>query len=293
MTNILYENLNLERMVLKPYIKNKAGIYELVNLKNGKTYIGSSKNLYRRLNEYLNPLGIQKVLEKGDSHIIKALLKNGYSSFGIKILEFIDFESNMTLLEKKKLIFQREQYYINLVEPEYNIVRTIGDGEGREYPMKVRLQMRISNAASNKIYCYNKDGSFYKTFYSMLEAGSHLNINRRTISFRLKQSNPVHLKNKLETESYILSTFSLTQNDLDEFFASSEGLAIASSQKIRGHNRHIKVYAYALNGKPFENSPFESYAEAGKVFQCHPNTIRKYAESKGFYKGVKLSLEPL
>lgn len=136
-------------------------------------------------------------------------------------------------MKKKKLIFQREQYYINLVEPEYNIVRTIGDGEGREYPMKVRLQMRISNAASNKIYCYNKDGSFYKTFYSMLEAGSHLNINRRTISFRLKQSNPVHLKNKLETESYILSTFSLTQNDLDEFFASSEGLAIASSQKIR------------------------------------------------------------
>lgn len=87
MANKLYQNLELARLELKPYIVKKAGIYQLVNLKNGKNYVGSSVNLYRRLNEYLNPIGLSKI--RGESHITKGLLKNGYANFGIKILEFV------------------------------------------------------------------------------------------------------------------------------------------------------------------------------------------------------------
>ena len=100
--NKLIKNLSNAKLILKPFIQNKAGIYKLVNLKNNKFYIGSSKNLYRRLNEYLNPIGLSKILTRGRSHIASALLKDGSSNFGIGILEFIELSGNLTEQEREK-----------------------------------------------------------------------------------------------------------------------------------------------------------------------------------------------
>ena len=293
MTNKLYPELEKARLELKPYIKNKAGIYQLVNLKNGKTYVGSSNNLYRRLTDYLNPLGIAKTLSKGQSHIMKALLKFGYINFGIRILEFIDLDPKLTSLEKTNLIFKREQFHMDLIKPDYNIITIIGDGLGRHFPEETRLKMRNNNASSRKIYAYNKDGSYYKSFSSMLEAGNDLAINRRAIASRFKKSNqnPVHLLNSPKTKSYILSPTPLTQNELDDFILSTKGLAIASSQKTKGHNLEKKIYTSTLDGKLI--GTYDSLAQAGREFKANPATIKKYAESNQPYKGVNLSLKSI
>jgi flavin-dependent dehydrogenase len=122
MTNILYENLYLANKQLNnnlaigdtnlnssntygTNLKNKAAVYQLVNLKNRKTYIGSTVDLYRRLYEYLNPLYLKRNLKKGNSKIINALLKYGYSNFGLKILEFVELDENLTISDKKKTNF--------------------------------------------------------------------------------------------------------------------------------------------------------------------------------------------
>jgi GIY-YIG catalytic domain/NUMOD1 domain len=294
MINKLYPELEKARLELKPYIENKAGIYQLVNLKNGKTYVGSSNNLYRRLTDYLNPSGIAKTLTRGKSHIMKALLKNGYTNFGIKILEFIDLDPNFTSLEKTNIIFKREQYHMDLIKPEYNIVRIINDGLGRHYPEETKLKMRISNATSKKIYAYNKDGSFYKNFSSMLEAGNELDINRRAIASRLKNINQepsaaVHLFNKTRTISYILSFTPLTKIELDTFILSSKGLVVASSQKTKGHNLEKKICSYTLDGNLINT--YDSLSQAGKAFKVSPATIKKYAQLTLTFKGVKLSFK--
>ena len=65
-------------MIKSLNLKSEKGIYQLINLVNGKTYIGSSLNLKRRLKEYLNPLYITRNLHKGNSAILKALLKYGF-----------------------------------------------------------------------------------------------------------------------------------------------------------------------------------------------------------------------
>lgn len=53
----VYSNFKEERLQLIKDHKNKAGIYCLVNLINGITYIGSSINIQVRLRNYLkNPL---------------------------------------------------------------------------------------------------------------------------------------------------------------------------------------------------------------------------------------------
>jgi hypothetical protein len=56
------------------------------------------------------------------SRIKNALLHFGYSSFSVTILELIDI-TNLSKDEAKKLIIEREQYYIDCILPEYNIFK--------------------------------------------------------------------------------------------------------------------------------------------------------------------------
>jgi group I intron endonuclease len=81
---------------------------------NGKTYIGKSWNLGGRFTNYYNNKFIsiprQKML------IYKALLKHGYTNFSLIILEYCEF----------KVCTEREQHYINLLRPDYNIFKTAG-----------------------------------------------------------------------------------------------------------------------------------------------------------------------
>lgn len=291
----LYKNLNSAKLSLQPFIKNRAGIYQLVNLKNGDIYVGSSKNLDKRLNFYLNPNDLVKALKKGRSHIIRALLKYGSDNFGIIILEFIESNPNLSPLEQKNMLFMREQYYIYTNKPEYNIIKSLGDGLGFHYPEEIRQKMRENNAISKKIYVYNSDGSTLKLFTSMLQAGNELGINRRAISSRLKKNinKPIHLFNKEKTKSYIISLNSLTLSELNEFILSDSGKAIFSAQKTIGLNKHKKIYAYTADGKPYLSSPFDSLAQAGRELKANPATILKYARQNRPFNGLNLSLKPI
>ena len=126
------------------FLKNKSGIYLITNLINGKTYVGSSVNLERRLNEYLNPLYITRNLKKGNSKILKALLKYDYTNFEFKILEIIEFETSQCKSERRKLILNKEQYFINSIKPEYNINQEAGNNLGRIFEEKVRRKMSLA-----------------------------------------------------------------------------------------------------------------------------------------------------
>lgn len=145
MKNTLYKNLYLAKDKFKlNEIKNKAVIYQLVNLVNLKTYIGSTANFYRRFNEYLNPLYIARNLKKGNSAIMNALLKYGYVKFGIRILEVIEIEPSLPKLETRNIILKKEQFFIDLVKPEYNINKIAGSSLGRIFSEKVRKKMSLA-----------------------------------------------------------------------------------------------------------------------------------------------------
>ena len=61
-------------------------------------------------------------------NICKALLKGGYApNFSISILEYCD--SNNRLV--------REQYYIDLLQPEYNILKKAGSSVGYLHPFAI------------------------------------------------------------------------------------------------------------------------------------------------------------
>jgi len=54
---------------------------------------------------------MEDALKRGISHIYRALLKNGHQNFSLTILEYCEPEKCL----------KREDYYLKLIKPEYNI----------------------------------------------------------------------------------------------------------------------------------------------------------------------------
>lgn len=84
-----------------------SGIYRIVNIKNGKCYVGSTMNIHRRIIEHLSRLKTQ------ENNIVlqRAWNKYGESSFEVEVLDKCP----------KEILLIREQYFIDLLLPEYNL----------------------------------------------------------------------------------------------------------------------------------------------------------------------------
>jgi hypothetical protein len=116
--------------------QDKVGIYRWVNLSSGMTYLGSSVNLGNRFEMYFNHKFISD--PKSGMVIHKALIKYGYSGFKLEIIEYCNQNEVLT----------REQYYLDLLKPEYNILKKAGSSLGFKHTDKTRALM--SNSAKNK-----------------------------------------------------------------------------------------------------------------------------------------------
>lgn len=110
---VTYPNADIQKLTIFKENRDKAGIYQWVNLSNGKTYVGSSVNLTRRFKTYYSVYYLEYEGKNNNSLIYKALLKYGYSGFRLEILEYCESE----------VIIEREQYYIDLLKPKYNILK--------------------------------------------------------------------------------------------------------------------------------------------------------------------------
>jgi group I intron endonuclease len=69
-----------------------------------------------RLKNYYSIFFLERELKKSKSMIYQSLLKNGYSKFSLEILEYCAASDCV----------KREQYYMDLFQPEYNILKKAG-----------------------------------------------------------------------------------------------------------------------------------------------------------------------
>ena len=104
-----YKNSEEMKLEILNNNRGKSGIYRWLNNLNGNSYVGSAVNLAIRLRSYYNI----KELKRNPRPIKDALLKYGHGNFTLEILEYCPIKSNM----------EREQFYIDLLIPEYNILR--------------------------------------------------------------------------------------------------------------------------------------------------------------------------
>ena len=129
-SSVSYTNADTQKEKILKDNKEKAGIYCWTNIESGKRYVGSSIKLYRRFTEYYN---IKWVLRTAQSSLIcKALLKYGYSKFKVEILEYCD----------PSVVIEREQYYIDLLQPEYNILKVAGSFFGYKHTEETLAKMK-------------------------------------------------------------------------------------------------------------------------------------------------------
>lgn len=116
---IKYNNADIDKVNIFADNRNKVGVYRWINNLNNKTYVGSSINLSVRFYTYYS-LGY---LAKSNRPMERALLKYGFSNFSLEILEYC---SRYNLLE-------REQYYLDNLKPDYNIVEKAGSTLGYKH----------------------------------------------------------------------------------------------------------------------------------------------------------------
>ena len=203
----IYANADTQKELAIKQNRFKSGIYRWTNKISGKSYIGSSANLSKRLNGYYN----YKILAdpKNNMLIYKALLKYGYSNFILEILEYCE----------RSLLIEREQYYYDLLKPEYNILQKAGSTLGFKHSQETKAKMRVKSpenlikirnhlkklnstpfspevrkrisagmanfnilTKSKKIVFTNIETQEIFTFVSMREASLKMNISRNTIT---------------------------------------------------------------------------------------------------------------
>lgn len=125
---IKYDNACEDKSKILKENKNKSGVYRWINKLNGKTYVGSSTNLRVRLYKYYSIGSLGNNLRVID----RALFKYGFSSFSFEILEYCD----------KNIVLEREQYYLGLLGPDYNIVELAGNTLGYKHSEESLERMR-------------------------------------------------------------------------------------------------------------------------------------------------------
>jgi group I intron endonuclease len=67
--------------------------------------------------------------------ILKTLIKYGYSNFKVEILEFCN----------KDEVLAREQHYLDLLKPEYNILTAAGSSLGYKHSEETKVKMKTRN----------------------------------------------------------------------------------------------------------------------------------------------------
>jgi group I intron endonuclease len=107
-----------------------SGIYKIVNTKNQKFYLGSSKNIEKRWWRHKSDLRTGK---HHNTHLQRAWNKYGEQHFVIEVIE---------LTEK---LLEREQYYLDNLLPEYNIgLNACGGDNLTNHPRRTEIIEKIT-----------------------------------------------------------------------------------------------------------------------------------------------------
>lgn len=149
------------------------GIYMIVNIINNHKYVGSSVNIKRRLEIHKANL---RHNHHDNSHLQNAWNKYGENNFVFSVLESCSQETR----------FEREQFYIDTIKPEYNICTTVvqnpptgGESRLKQSCTRKRLIAEgiIPITNNTPVYVYYKDGRLVGRWESIRKAAQALNIH--------------------------------------------------------------------------------------------------------------------
>jgi hypothetical protein len=277
----IYDDILASRSQIMKDLKGKAGIYQFINKDDPlKMYIGSSINLWERINEHLRKGSNSNYTY--NSLLYRAIQKYSWNSFKLIILEFTSYI--------KEDILSREQFYLDLYRPYYNILTEAGNSLGYKHSEVIKQKMsevkkgrflgennpmygknhseetkeKMSQVKGFTIFLYNSDCStLISTFFSAAIAAKFLKSNTATI---LNYARSHHIfKNE-----YILSLEPLSSD-----FKPPLGIK-------KSGPKGTTIYVYNLDHQLLYT--FYSFRDAAKYFNANDRTIMKFARSEGIFR---------
>jgi group I intron endonuclease len=105
-----------------------SGIYEIVNLVNGKRYVGSAVNLSLRWRQHLRGL---RAKQHANRHLQSSFDKHGEASFEFRVIEMCDTGA----------LIDQEQAAIDRLNPAFNICQTAGSTRGRVHTGETKAKI--------------------------------------------------------------------------------------------------------------------------------------------------------
>jgi len=180
---IVYHNADTQKKQIYLNNKGKCGVYMWVNLINNKRYVGSSADLHRRFSAYYSVAFLTKY---NTINIHRALLKYGYSSFSLHILEYCNKED----------LLSREQYYLDLLKPEYNTLKIAGSSRGFKQTEEWKVQNILGQPNRMKIIVTDLETNISTCYDSIGLASRALGINDTVISRYFSRNQKRPYKNK-------------------------------------------------------------------------------------------------
>jgi group I intron endonuclease len=225
--------------------KIKSGIYKIINLVNGKFYIGSACYFNARKASHFHHL-------RNNTHD-NNYLQNSWNKYGEKnfVFEIIEY------VENKENLIKREQYYIDSLNPQYNLSKTAGSCLGYKWTEEMKQKRK----------------DFYKENPISKEAREKMSITRR--GRKLSEEHKRNISKGLEGREVNIETRLKIANSNRGKLMSEE-----SKQKIRenGKRNFKSIIQMDLNNNFI--SEFSSGKEAGEALGIKPSYIYRVCQGR-------------
>jgi group I intron endonuclease len=268
---VSYNNIEKDKFVISKILKEnkqKTGIYRWTNIITGDSYIGSATDLSKRLNDYLKISFLNKELKKGRSIIYSALLKYGYSKFKLDILEYCQ------LID----LIKREQYYIDNLNPKYNILRVAGSSFGFKHSKATKEILReksmgrlhlkttlnkisLNNSMSIPVIIKNIESGIVMEFSNITKASKYIGIL------------PYHFRYYLDRQP-IKGKYLIVK-------INNEDLIVKSKKLVNSNVKGLIV----TNNDTGISIEFSYYTKAAEFIGTDRTYLSRSIAKKGFYKG--------
>jgi len=234
---------------LKVELKGKSGIYGFLSKTTGNLYIGSSINLFDRFSDHI--YGTQSNIK----------LQNAINKYNLYDFIFLVFEYR----DPKDLI-ALEQYYLDSLKPEFNILKTTGSSLGFQHSEESKVLMSLAKSGEN-------NPMFGKTFMHSIETKALMSSAQSKLD-RTGENNPMFGK------IGELNPMFGKVGELNPMF----GKTHSKETKLKmseTHGSKIKV----INKETNETIIYFSNYKAAEALGCSEATIRNYIKNNKLYKG--------
>ena len=138
---------------------------------------------------------LEKEIIRNNSKIYRSILKNGYSNFRLEILEYCEVS----------LVLEREQYYLDKFNPEYNILRIAGSLRGFKHSdvtkermslvrknsillEETKLKIAATLSKGERILVKDLEKDVVLSFLSLRKAAEFIDIHTSYLSKTMKES---------------------------------------------------------------------------------------------------------